>query len=225
MATGRVPVERVAAVLGEAELLAAVGEADRVRLAGESVVRRYRRGQPVFAQGDPAEWLAVVLEGRLKVFLHSPDGAEMLLAVLGPGEMLGELGALDGEPRAASLEALESSALICVPRVAVLRLLAERPELSRALLAFMAGMIRRLSGDAADLVFLDLPRRVAKVLVERLARAGTGLTQSQIAAMVGGSRQSVNVALKGFERRGWVQMSPAGVLLTDGVALARFAGS
>jgi CRP-like cAMP-binding protein len=104
----------------------------------------------------------------------------------------------------------------------------EFPNVTVSLLAAVASSFRRLTDATADLVFLDLPRRVAKVLLDH-PRGDTGsvelgLSQEQLAHRVAGTRQSVNQALRGFERRGWISLAGRTVVLRDVDALARFAG-
>jgi CRP-like cAMP-binding protein len=103
------------------------------------------------------------------------------------------------------------------------------PAAAQALLGSIAATLRRLTEEASDLVFLDLPRRVAKVLLNQ-ARSDDGairvtLRQEELAHQVGGTRQSVNAALRGFQRRGWIEVRDRTVTVTDATALGRFAGS
>ena len=221
--------EQVASALAGTALFASLDEGERRWLAERSTVRRCRRGQVVFGEGEPSDSLIVVLGGRLRVYVGSADGSELLLAVVGEGESIGEIGALDGKPRSASVDALVDSVVLRVPARTMHDLLDQSPKLVRGLLAALADLVRRQSSDAADLVFLDLPRRVAKLLVQRaIAPAGAtlelGLNQGQIAAKVAGSRQSVNAALRGFHRRGWITVSGTTVQVHDLPALQRYVG-
>jgi CRP/FNR family transcriptional regulator, cyclic AMP receptor protein len=109
----------------------------------------------------------------------------------------------------------------------VLATAAVSPALTMALLAALAALVRRLTGSAADLAFLDIPRRVAKLALSRAAPGGnatTRLTQAEMAAAVGASRQSLNAALRDFQRRGWITVRPGSIELRDPDALRRFAG-
>lgn len=217
------------ALLRATLLLKELDEADLKRLAGRAVTRRYRRGQVVFSEGDPSDSLLVVASGRLKVLTTADDGRDHVLNIAGPGETLGELNIVDAGPRSASVEALEQSEALILDRAAVWELLRERPAAAEQLIRALVAHVRRLTGANADLVFLDLPRRVAKLLLLRMRQVGRpvielGLTQTEIASLLGGSRQSVNQALREFERRGWLLSEGQTITLLQVDRLRRFAG-
>jgi CRP-like cAMP-binding protein len=198
------------------------------KVAADSRVRKFRRGQIVFNAGDPGDSLVVVVSGRITVKVRSADGGELMLAIVGTGGVLGELGVIDGGPRSADAETLDETELLFVPRQALVDLQREFPQVTASMLAVVASGFRRLTDATADLVFLDLPRRVAKVLLEHPRNdAGAidlGLSQEQLSHRVAGTRQSVNQALRGFERRGWIELAGRSVVLRDVEALGRFAG-
>src|SRR5215207_619753 len=132
-------------------------------------VRRFRRGETIFHQGDPGDALFIVASGSVKVVLPSDEGAEpAIVAVLGAGEFFGELAILDGAPHSATIVAVEPVETLVLNRDAFLGLIDTQPELRRALLASLATEIRRLTGHVEDLHFLDLPGRLASRIV-RLA--------------------------------------------------------
>jgi CRP/FNR family transcriptional regulator, cyclic AMP receptor protein len=219
----------VAGILRGTDLLGSVSAEDLETVAEGSRVRTFRRGQVVFTEGDPGDTLIVVLSGRVKVVVNSADGGELTLTVIGPGGVFGELGVADGGSRSASAETLEESRLLFVPREMILDICGREPAAEHALLRSITAILRRLTEAASDLVFLDLPRRVAKVLLSQ-PRGEDGvirppLSQEELAHQVGGSRQSVNAALRGFERRGWIQMRGRSVTVTEAAALGRFAGT
>jgi CRP/FNR family transcriptional regulator, cyclic AMP receptor protein len=209
-------------------LFAGVPAADLAVVAEASRVRSYPRGQVVFSTGDPSDTLLIVVSGRIKVVVRSADGGELMLAVVGPSGTVGELGVIDGGVRSADAETLDPADAVLVPREAVLDLQARFPVVTESLLAGVAAGFRRLTEAAADLVFLDLPRRVAKVLLDQPrdddAVIELGLSQEELSHRVAGTRQSVNQALRGFERRGWISVDGRRVVLLDPDALARFAG-
>lgn len=220
--------QRVAA-LAACRLFAGLATEDLQRLARVAAVRRYRRGQIVFSEGDSGDSLLVVTEGRLKAYSSSLEGNEFLLVVVRPGESVGELVVADGGDRSATVEALTDAAVLRLPRQDILALAATSPALTKALLTSLAAVVRRLTDAAADLVFLDLPRRVAKlVLDERVATGGETvdmpLTQAEIASRVGASRQSVNAALRDFQRRGWMQVEGHKIRIRNVAALKNFVG-
>ena len=218
----------LAAILGQTSLLRSVPEQDLKAAAAASRLRSYRRGQVVFTRSDPGDTVIVVVSGRVKVTVRSADGGELTLAIIGPGGLLGELGVVDGGPRSADAETLEACQLLLVPREAIRDLCARVPSAGQALTSSIAATLRRLTEATADLVFLDLPRRVAKILLG-LPQGADGvirlrLSQEELAHQAGSTRQSVNAALRGFERRGWIDLQDRTVTVTQPDALGRFAG-
>jgi CRP/FNR family transcriptional regulator, cyclic AMP receptor protein len=216
-------------VLRATELLGTAPAAELQTLAAGSRIRTFRRGQVVFTAGEPGQTVMVVISGRVKVVVRSADGGELTLTVVGPGTLFGELGVADGGPRSADAEALEATRLLLIPREMILDLCDRAPTVAQALLRSVTAMLRRLTEATSDLVFLDLPRRVAKVLLSQ-PRGEDGvispaLSQEELAHQAGGSRQSVNAALRGFERRGWIKVSGRTVTVTQASALNRFAGT
>jgi CRP/FNR family cyclic AMP-dependent transcriptional regulator len=203
---------------------------DLEQLAQQTSLRRYRRGQIVFHEGDPGDSLLVVADGRLKVVTNSDDGDQLLLAVVGPPESIGALTLADGGRRSATVEPLTDVVVLRVDRADIMGLPAARTAVAEALVQMLALAVRRLTGTAADLVFLDLPRRLAKLLLEQRRVAGADVvdlpwTQTDMASSVGASRQGVNATLGDFQRRGWIAADGHVLRILDPVALARFAGS
>ena len=219
----------VTAILRHTSLLRAVPDHDLDVMTAASRLRSFRRGQIVFTRGDPGDSLVVVISGHVKVVVRSADGGELTLTIVPPGGTLGELSIADGGPRSADAETLEASQLLFIPREQIQDVCARVPTAAQALLGSVAATLRRLTEAASDLVFLDLPRRVAKVLLS-LAADDDGairlnLRQEELAHHAGGSRQSVNAALRGFERRGWVELHDRAVTVTRPAELSRFAGA
>jgi CRP/FNR family transcriptional regulator, cyclic AMP receptor protein len=216
-------------ILAASRLFAEVPTPAIQHLATAAGLHRYRRGQILFVEGDSGDSLLLVVDGTLKAYSTSAEGEEFLLAVVGPGETLGELVLADGGSRSASVAALTDAAVLRLSRQAVLDAAEIWPQLTTALLKSLADVVRRLTGAAADLVFLDLPRRVAKMLlIEReVSRSDvfeTRLSQEEMAHRVGGSRQSVNTALREFQRRGWIAINGHRIHVRHPEALQRFVG-
>jgi len=216
-------------ILRRTELLGSAATGDLEAVAARSRVRTFRRGQVVFTAGDPSDTLIVVISGRVKVVVRSADGGELTLTVIGPDGVFGELGVADGGPRSADAQTLEECRLLFVPREMIQDICEREPTAEHALLRSITATLRRLTDAASDLVFLDLPRRVAKVLLS-LPRREDGViwppvSQEELAHQAAGSRQSVNAALRGFERRGWIHIRGRAVTLTQAAELDRFAGT
>ncbi|HVE98011.1 MAG TPA: Crp/Fnr family transcriptional regulator [Mycobacteriales bacterium] len=209
------------------ELFGGCAEEMLARLQSMSRARSLKRHQILFAQGDPVDSLVIVRSGRLKVFSTSSNGDELLLAIADSGETLGEVAVFDAGERSATVEAMEPSEVVLVPRQEVIAALKADPALSHRLQVRIAAVARRLTTASTDLAYVDLPRRLAKVLISQTTTGapGRGLSQSDFASLVGGSRQAVNAAFAGFERRGWITREGGRVVSLDQDALRRFADS
>jgi CRP-like cAMP-binding protein len=218
----------VTGILRGTTVLRSVPPEDLKVIAAASRLRTFRRGQVVFSTGDPGDTVIVVVSGRVKVAVRSADGGELTLTIIGPGALFGEVSVADGGPRSADAETLEESQLLFIPCQVIQDISARVPAVAQAVTASIAATLRRLTAAAADLVFLDLPRRVAKILLSQ-PREDDGsirlaLSQEQLAHQAGGTRQSVNTALRGFERRGWIEVRDRVIVVRQAVALSQFAG-
>ena len=194
-------------------------------LAGLMRPRRFRRNEVIFHQQDVGDSLHIVVDGGVKIVLPSQEGEEAIIASLKPGDFFGELALLDGWPRSTTATALEPTETLALPRDQFLRLLPEDPKLVTALLRALAGELRRLTGHVEELHFLDLAGRLTMRLV-RLVRdidpAAKGrveldwpFTQSDLAAMIGGTRQSVNKLLSGLVEDGLLQIDRDTLVISD----------
>src|SRR2546421_8697236 len=201
----------------------------RQRVIAAAVPRTYRKGQLLFVENDPGESLIVLRRGAVAVFRTSPPGERAVLTVMRPPDVLGEVSLLDGAPRSLSAEALEDCTALALSRPAFIELVHANAKILDAVMRSLGTLIRRLTDQNADHVFLDLPGRVAKTLV-RLAGDSQApmvtieLNQSQLAEMAGGSRQSVNQAIGSFANRGWLRTEGRRIVVTDLSALRRRAG-
>lgn len=185
------------------------------RLAAGCRVRRYAKGEQVFARGDVDGGMYCLAEGSVALSVTSADGGEVTLAVLRPPQTFGELAVIDGGPRAATATARQASVVVSIPRSEVRRLLGEEPSVGSALLMALSGLIRQVDDYASDLVLVDLPGRVAKFLVAASATGRPGddgavvvdlrLSQGELARLVGGSRQQVNRVIVALEAAGAIE--------------------
>jgi len=211
------------------DMFAALDSEVRQRVIAAAVPRTYRKGQLLWVENDPGEALIVIKRGAVMVFRTAPTGERAVLSVMRPGAVIGEVSLLDGAPRSASAEAIEDCSALALSRAAFIELVHANPRILDAVLRSLGSLIRRLTEQNADHVFLDLPGRVAKTLV-RLAGETTApmvtieLNQSQLAEMAGGSRQSVNQAIGSFASRGWLRTEGRRIVVTDLAALRRRAG-
>ncbi len=222
----------VAADLTRVPMFAALDDDALIRLADAAFIRRIAPNQILFVTGEPSEHLYVVRSGRLRVLTRSTHGEQLVLSSAGPGEVIGELSVLDRRARSADVVAAELSELIVVPAATARDLLESDPRALLAAALELAAQVRRLTGAMGDLVFLDLPRRVAKLLLTRAksradgaVESDLGASQTVVAAELGVSRQSLNKALSGLARRGWIEVDGKRVDLRDPPALRRYVNS
>jgi CRP/FNR family transcriptional regulator len=224
-------VENAEQVLRRAPLFDALDEEGTRALRRQMSEVKLSRGDRLFEEGDDGAALYVVLDGKIKLTRAAADGRENLLSVLGPGEMFGELSLFDPRPRTSSASAVTDAALAALAHAALLPWLNDRPEVSMHMLRALAQRLRRANDVTADLVFTDVPGRVAKALLDLADRFGRqeedglhvhhDLTQEELAQLVGASRETVNKALADFAARGWLQISARSVLVLDAERLRK----
>jgi CRP-like cAMP-binding protein len=226
--------DRVIDVLGRTGLFGGLPGDLLNSLAVSSVQRIYPRDQYLWYQGDPGDRLIVVVGGLVKVVVHSEAGDQIVLAALGPPEVLGELALIDEGPRSASVIAAEETTVLMIQRSVLLRLMRQDTALLEAMLRSIGALLRRLPEQTADLVFLDLGGRVAKLLLRLADEHGRWvdgstildlrLNQTDLAQMVGASRPAVNRTLQSLAARGFVSIDGHTILIHDQTALKRRAG-
>ena len=215
----------------QAPLFSALDAEAAAALRASMAEMRVQRGGIIFAEGEAGERMYVVLDGKVKLGQTSPDGRESLLAVLGPGEVFGELSLFDPGPRTATATAVTDTVVVGLGHADLRPWLTGRPEVAESLLQALAQRLRRTNEALADLVFSDVPGRVAKQLLDLADKFGQpgpdgvlvhhDLTQEELAQLVGASRETVNKALADFTQRGWVEVDQRQVLLIDMERLAR----
>jgi CRP/FNR family cyclic AMP-dependent transcriptional regulator len=214
--------------LAGASVLGGLEETERRYLASRSRRRKLDKGQILFSEGENSDSVLVLLSGRLKVLRFSQDGDPFIVDTVLPGNSIGEVAVFSKGPRSATVQASEESVVLELPESVIMDLISKRPAACIALLERVSSMVRRLTGVAADLVFLNLSQRVAKYLLDRrLADSrsiNNRLTQSEVAASIGASRQRVNACLRDFERQGWISMESRRLRIIDPDGLARGAG-
>jgi CRP/FNR family cyclic AMP-dependent transcriptional regulator len=198
-------------------------------------VRRFRRGETVFHLGDPGDALFIVMAGSIKITLPADTGDEAILATLRAGDFFGELALLDGAPRSATAVAIEATETYVLSRDGFRELIATQSQMREALLATLAAEVRRLTNHVEELHFLDITGRLASRLVRlsaesgatRLADGGTRLagplTQGDLAAMIGCTRQSVNKLLGLFSDDGFIRLERDRIVVLDLDGLKRTA--
>jgi CRP-like cAMP-binding protein len=188
-------------------------------------------GHTLFAQGEPGDRLYIILSGKVKIGRRSPEGRENLLTIMGPSDMFGDLSIFDPGPRTSSATTITEVCAVSIDRDALRAWIADRPEVAERLLRVLARRLRRTNSNLSDLIFTDVPGRVAKQLLYLAQKFGTqedgalrvthDMTQEEIAQLVGASRETVNKALTDFADRGWLQLEGKSMLICDSEQLAR----
>lgn len=213
-------------VLRKAPLFTALDDDEVASLRANTSEVRVKRGEVLYREGDTGDQLFMVVRGKVKMGRTAEDGRESLLAVLGPGDTFGEVGLFDPGPRVATVTAVTEAGLLCFDHDHLRTWLIGRPKVAEALLQQVARRLRIGAEAMADLVFLDVPGRVAKALLDLSARFGTAasgggiyvahdLTQEELAQLVGASRETVNKALAEFVNRGWLRLEGRAVVVLD----------
>jgi CRP-like cAMP-binding protein len=217
--------------LRDAPLFSALDEQSAIALRGSMSEQSLKKGETIFQEAELGDQLYLITDGKVKLSHTSNDGRESLFTVLGPGDMFGELSVFDPGPRTSTAIAVTDVTVLGLKHDVLKPWLIERSEVAQSLLQALANRLRRNSETMSDLVFADVPGRVAKVLLMLNEKFGTpaqvgrlvahDLTQEEIAQLVGASRETVNKALADFVTRGWIRLETRSVTILD---LARLQG-
>ncbi len=171
--------------------------------------KSYPKGSVILFEDDPGDSLFVVRAGRVKVVLVAEDGREVILGILGVGEHFGELSLIDDQPRSAHVVAMEDSTLLVLRRDDFRRRVEQSPLVAWALLVELSRRLRRADDKIGSLVLLDVPGRIARVILDAADEGGSEeiekpLTHQTIAHVIGASRETVSRAMREFVESGWI---------------------
>jgi len=178
--------------------------------------RPYAKDEVIYLRGDPGTAFYVIASGKVKIALTSPDGKELILRRLGPGGFHGELALLDDEPRSADAVATDAGVLLVLQRDAFRQFLSEHPDIATKLLGTVSQYLRRNAELIQDATFLDVPARLARILLELATEPGAAelpppgaiipdrMKQGELASLVGATRESINKWLGSFEKQGLI---------------------
>ena len=224
-------MEGVQDILSRAGIFQGVDPVAVQHLIEQMETVRYPRGTTIFDEGEPGDRLYIITSGKIKLARHAPDGRENLLTVMGPSDMFGELSIFDPGPRTSSAVCVTEVTAATMNSEMLKQWVADHPSIAQQLLRVLARRLRRTNANLADLIFTDVPGRVAKTLLQLANRFGVqegsalrenhDLTQEEIAQLVGASRETVNKALATFAHRGWIRLEGKSVLIVDTEHLAR----
>lgn len=188
--------------------------------------KSYPKGSVILFEDDPGDSLFIVRSGRVKVVLVADDGREVILGLLGVGEHFGELSLIDDQPRSAHVVAMEESSLLVLRREDFKRRVEQNPAVAWALLIELSHRLRRADEKIGNLVLLDVPGRIARVLLDAATESGSELiekplTHQTIANVIGASRETVSRSMRDFVEAGWITTERRRIRLVDRAALEK----
>ena len=196
--------------------------------------RKYEPGSALWHEGDASEWIAIVLSGRVKVAYSTEEGVEVVLEIREPGDILGEIAALDGGPRSAAVTAMDGVEVLALSAATFRVFLQSYPKVALYLLETLARRLRQAGGRQVEFGAYDTLGRVARRLLELADRFGEQrgdgvvinlpLSQNELAGWVGASREAVAKSLQTLRSLGWIETGRRNTVIRDLDALRRRAG-
>lgn len=209
----------VADALADVPIFATLAPEERAELASRMRFRRFARDEVVFHEEDPAGHFFVIVAGTVKLTAEDDSGRQAVIAILRGGDVFGELELFDDLPRSVTVSAITETEVLALRRPDFFEVLERYPRSMRAMLSLLARTIRDTAGRIEDLVFLDVPSRVAKSLLDLqgpgTAKGEVHLTQDHIAAFVGATRVSVNRVLADLEQQGIIALGRRHIEIKD----------
>ncbi len=218
----RKPVEDGRRLLGDCFLFQGLGAEERAELVTKAHIRRFAAGESIFHMGSPGSSMMAVLSGEVRISISSPEGKELLLAILQPGEVFGEIALLDGKERSADAKAHSACTLAILERREVLAFFERHPHAWPRIVEVLCDRFRENTQHVAEVALMHLPGRLAKALLrmdaDRRTRSGA-LSQRELGNMVGAARETVNKCLNEWQRRGIIRIEDNAVAILDRAAL------
>lgn len=210
-------------LLGLHPFFSSLTHQDVQKLLPHTRCRRFTAGHEIFHKDDAGDGLYGVLSGSVAFSVDSPDGRELTLNVLGPGEFFGEIALLDGQGRSATAQAREDCEVLFVPRGDFLAFFSERPQAMISIIELLCSRLRLATDQIADTAFLDVPRRLAKRLVWLLdgapPPAALRISHAELASMLGVSRERVTRQLSAWGNKGILDQGRGRIVVRDRDAL------
>ena len=194
-------------------------------MVAHAITRKVKKGTMLFRKGDMGTNLYAVCSGAVRISAPSRQGQDAVFNLIPPGEIFGEIALLDAGARTADAVAIEDSELMVIERRDFIPLVRDNPEVAMKLIEVVCARLRKTSEQVEDVMFLDLPNRLAKMLLRLGGPAANGkvrITQRELSQMVGVSRESVNKLLRDWQRRKWLQLERGGLVILAPNALAEF---
>jgi len=234
MAAEDLAIREARRLLGDCALFIGLSAEERAAIVARARIRTFNAGETIFTIGSPGDQMMAVLNGTVRISVPSPDGKELLLTIIQPGEVFGELAVLDGKERSADAVAENACTLAILHRHDVLSFFERNPTAWLKLVEVLCQRLRRTDQIFAEVALLQLPIRLAKMMLRLLelranSAAAKGakirFSQRELANMVGGTRESVNRCLRNWQRSGVVTISEGSIVITNPVALEAIAES
>ncbi len=221
----RTPLSAKIDILGKSQLFSRLPAADLEKIAGYMHTRHVRREEPIFLKGDPGSGLMAVLAGTVKITTSAPDGGEMILNLMRPGDIFGEIALLDGRERTADAIAMTDVDLLVIHRRDFLAYLSTHPAVALDVIDVLCQRLRHTSERMEDLMFLEVEERLAKTLVHLAKEKGgrmtpdqetvIAITQKDLGKFVRLSRESTNRQLRAWENDRIVRIVKGGIIIAD----------
>lgn len=196
------------------------------QLRSHALQKQVAKGTTIFSKGETGASLFAIVEGQVKVVSFSAQGKNAVFNILGPGDIFGEIALLDGGERTADVTTITDCKLLVIERRDFLPLVHDRPDVAQRLIEVLCARLRNTSRQVEEVMFLELPAKLAKTLLRlndaALAdgRKKVALTQSEIAQVVGASRESTNKQLREWEERKWLRLERGGLVILSPDKLA-----
>jgi len=211
-------------LLGKSFIFDALDSQARQELANFSYVKAFSKGDVILTMGEPGQSMMAIVEGTVRISMFTPNDREVTLNDLQAGDVFGEIAMLDGQDRSASVKALTRCTLVVLERRALLDVLQRNPGLSIKLIELLCQRVRRSDERMIEIAFLDLPARLAK-LVLRLSTAAPASSdkplsklsqsQSELAGMIGNTRENVNRCLRKWQKAELINLQDGWLIIKD----------
>jgi CRP/FNR family cyclic AMP-dependent transcriptional regulator len=221
-------------LLAECVLFRGLSEKERDSVVNRARVRSFAAGETIFLMGDAGDSMMAVLKGTVRISTPTTDGKEIVLAIMQPREFFGEIALLDGKERSADARAMTACTLAILDRREVMAFLEHNQSAWFSIVDVLCERLRRTTVQITEVALLELPVRLAKALL-RMARAEEGttkgaplqvrLSQRELGYIVGATRESVNKALREWQRSGMIQIEGIAIVIKKPVALEALADS
>jgi CRP/FNR family transcriptional regulator, cyclic AMP receptor protein len=222
-------VESSRAVLGQCGLFHRLGNSEREALFARARTKKYAANETIFLMGSPGDSMLAVLQGTIRISTLSPDGKEIVLAILGAGEICGEIALLDGKERTADARAATDCTVVVLERRDVLAFFAQYPEAWPKLIDVLCERLRSADQQVAEFALSPVPVRLAKALLRLATPDGetingrsvehVRLTQRELGNVIGATRECVNKHLRAWQRKGSVQIAERLIVITNRAAM------